>query len=737
MRADPPPVRDLVLVGGGHSHVQVLKALAMAPLRGVRTTLVSREVHTPYSGMLPGLVAGHYAYDDVHIDLGPLCVAAGARLIADEAMALDLVARRVDFASRPSLRFDILSLNSGGVPGADGAALDDSVVRVKPISGFLTRWRSTLEALEHAARHDGAAALAVVGAGAGGVELILAIEHALAQRGIGCALSLVNSASEILPGYPRRVQNRFRVRLSACAIDVVNDFEVRSVRDGVIEACDGRRLNSNFVLWSTGVAAPDWAAAAGLGVDDAGFIRVDRYLRSVSHPFVFATGDVASLASPRPKAGVFAVRAGAILAKNLRHVLMDRRLEPFRPQRRFLSLISEGERRAVASKGLLYAEGQWVWRWKDRIDRSFMERFQVRMSPAEGSLGLPPGLAADVPDAMRCGGCGAKLGGDLLARVLRRLDVPPNPVLIRGIGDDAAVIGVGDSQVLATVDGFRSPIDDPFRFGRIAVQHALGDVYAMGGQPAAALVWATVPLMGEALMEDELHQVMKGVLDALTNAGVALAGGHSSEGTELALGIAVLGQAPARPLAKGDLGPGDVLVLTKPLGSGVVLAGRMRGRARSRDVEAALSTMEMPNASALEVLRRHAVTGCTDVTGFGLLGHLGEMLRAAEIGAEVEVDRVPALPGALALIEQGVESSLAPSNALALADFDCVDVAANDPCLRLLIDPQTSGGLLAGIPESLASQCVADLRELGYPAAAIGRVRSDLQPGHGKLCRHA
>ena len=702
----------------------------MRPIPGVRVTVLAREPETPYSGMLPGLIAGHYRFDDIHVDLERLCRLAGARLLIDEAVGLDLEQKRVRCAVRPAVRFDVLSLDVGGVPGAHGAVLGSRVYPVKPIGRLFRAWSELRVALsENRVQRQ---ALVVVGGGAGGCELALAIGHALEREGIDCALALVTAGARVLDeSHNPRTARRLMAALGAMRIDVETKFKAVRAGDGAVEAADGRRRAADFVLWATGVRAPDFLREAGLATDADGFVQVDATLRSTSHPGVFAAGDVAALPDPRPKSGVFAVREGPALAHNLRAALTDGRLEAFRPQRRFLSLISEGARRAVASRGLFGAEGGWVWRWKDRIDRRFIARYAMLAMPVAARVELPSALAADAPDPMRCGGCGSKLGADLLARVLRDIDVPSDASVDVGIGDDAAIFRAGGGRVLATVDAFRAPIDDAYRFGRIATHHALSDVYAMGGRPTAALVLATIPLMADAMMEDELRQVMLGASAVLAGERVALVGGHSSEGADLAVGFAIIGEAPATPLTKAGLRAGDALVLTKPLGTGLVLAASMRGAARARDVRAAIEVMDRSNASAAEVFRRFDVRACTDVTGFGFLGHLAEMLRASKLGAEVELERVPLLPGALDVVRAGIESSLVRHNADVLRDFAVSPRA--DERVRVLIDPQTAGGLLAGVASDAAPGCVEALRAAGHEAAIVGRVVGDIAPGRGRI----
>ena len=709
MRTETPPVLDLVLLGGGHSHVQVLRAFGMRPVPGVRLTIVSREVFTPYSGMLPGHVAGFYEWRDIHVDLGPLARFAGARLIPAEATGIDLEARRLSLEGHPPISFDLLSINSGAVPRPVGAG-----VPVKPIGRFLPRWRETLSQVREGDR------VCLIGGGAGGAELALAMRRALPA---GVTLALLSDT--LLPGFPARAVRRIEAALARGGVELTTGFRVeRAETEGGatrLVGADGRGHEAEHVYWVTGVEAPGWAADSGLATDERGFIEVDRTLRSRSHPEVFAAGDVAALVGQRrPKSGVYAVRQGPVLAANLRRAATGRPLLRYRAQRRALAILGTADRRAVAVRGRLSVSGAWVWRWKDWIDRRFMARFTALPDMTTPDSPVAEPLRERLPDAMRCGGCGAKLGADPLRRVLARLP-DQRPLETRrgvtlGIGDDAAVVEVAGGSLVMTVDGFRSLVDDAYRFGRITAHHSLNDVIAMGATGLAALAMATVPLMSEAMMEEELFLLLSGAVEVLNEHGVPLVGGHSAEGGELGLALTVTGLG-AGTLRKGGARAGDALLLSKALGTGVVLAADMRGRADSSRVAAALASMDQSNAAALNTFQRAGVRALTDVSGFGLAGHLGEMLRAAGVGAEVDADGVAALPGALALLGAGTASSLQPNNEGALADFEIRGAAPADPRVRLLADPQTSGGLLAAVPPEAAERCLAELRELGYACA--------------------
>ena len=736
-------LRDIVLVGGGHSHVGVIKRFGMRPLPGVRLTVICTDTDTPYSGMLPGYVAGHYAYDEVHIDLRRLAEFAGARFYRDEVIGLNRDQRQVLCRDRPPVPYDRLSINIGSMPAVglvEGAS--EYAVPVKPIRRFNERW---LALLERVCRHAGRTTIAVVGAGAGGVELTLAMQYRLRgelqRRGRDpdeLAFHLFAAERDILATHNARVRRSFERVLTERGVVVHRAAEVSRVSAGRLCTRDGETLAADEVVWVTQAGAATWLRQTGLTLDAAGFIEVRATLQTVSDPLIFAAGDCAAmLGRPLEKAGVFAVRQGPVLAENLRRSLLERPLRVWRPQRRWLALISTGGRYAVASRAGMHAEGAWVWRWKDWLDRRFMARFgdllpmadQARSQRAPVPLDENEALQATSALAMRCGGCGAKLGGALLSRVLAALHPIARADVLIGLRapDDAAIVRVPPGKALVhTVDFFRSFIDDPWLFGRIAANHALGDIFAMGAEAQTATAIVTVPPGLERKIEDTLLQMLSGAIAVLDDVGCALVGGHSGEGSDLALGFAINGfidENLAGVLRKGGMRPGDVLVLTKAIGVGTLFAAHARLRARGRWIDQALAVMAQSNAPGARCLREHGATACTDVTGFGLLGHLVEMVGSSRVSVEIALDDLPVLDGAVETSAAGIVSSLHVANRRARRYLRNPEQGSGHPHYPLLFDPQTAGGLLASIPLASADACLRALRALGYDkAACIGRV---------------
>jgi len=733
-------LKDLVLIGGGHSHVSVIKSFGMKPIPGVRLTIIARDVHTPYTGMLPGFVAGHYDFDEVHIDLRPLAQFAGARLYHDEAIEIDTRDKRIICKGRPPVPYDLLSVNIGSSPRIEDVpgALDHGVA-VKPVNRFVDRWDKLLaRTIEHPGPHR----IGIVGAGAAGVELLLAIQFRLQNemRDLGrgseeLTFHLISKSEQIMPEFPRGVAHRFDRILQQRNVIVHRGARATEVKNGVLVLFNGNRLELDETLFVTAAGAAPWLRQSGLEVDEHGFVKVEDTLQVLSQPDIFAAGDIAAVVNhPRPKAGVFAVRQGGPLTNNLRRVLLNKPPRPFAPQKTILALISSGDKYAVATKSIYSVAGKALWTWKDWIDRRFMDKFSdLPEMKEDADPGIDPALAdRDTLQeisaiAMRCGGCGAKVGANVLNRALSELKPTSRDDILIGLHDpdDAAVVEVPPGKVVVhTVDYFRSFIDDPYLFGKISANHSLSDIFAMGAQAQSALAIATVPYGIETKVEATLNQMMAGAMEILNDANAALIGGHTSEGAELALGFSVNGLADKdKIMRKGGMQSGDVLILTKPLGTGTLFAADMQQKAKGRWIDGALASMIMSNRLSADCLFEHGATACTDITGFGLLGHMVEMIKPSGVDVEIDLSALPIMEGALETVRMGILSTLQPANVRLRRAIRNMEESVTSELYPLMFDPQTSGGLLASIPADRAEACLAKLQALGYRnSAVIGRV---------------
>jgi len=720
MQSTAPLSRDLVLVGGGHAHALVLRMWGMNPLPGARLTVIDPNPVAPYTGMLPGLVAGHYRREELEIDLVKLARFAGARLVVGAATHIDAGARRITVAGRGEIAYDVASVDVGihsGMPDLPGFAAHG--VAAKPLGPFAQAWDGFVARV---AAGEVAAQAAVIGGGVAGIELALAMSHRLQGAGARPEITLIERASEIAPDAPV-ARARLLAALRSYGVQVLTGAEVRAISETGVEMADGTPIPAGFIAGAAGARAHPWLAASNLPVTDTGFLRVGADLRVEGCEALFAAGDCAHLAhAPRPKAGVYAVRAAPVLRDNLRAALSGQALRPFHPQRHYLKLISLGRKSALAEKAGMAFAAPVLWRWKDRIDRKFMAKFDPLPEMPEPQAPRFAALSEETVQEPLCGGCGSKVAPDVLSGMLAAQGGAARPDILTGPGDDAAVVDIGGMRQVLTTDHLRGFTMDHGLMARVAALHALGDIWAMGARPQAALVSITLPRMSEALQARSMEEIMAQAGDALRAAGAAIIGGHSTMGAELNIGFTLTGLLEGHAITTAGARPGDVLVLTRPIGSGTLLAAEMRGQARGGDIRTLLDVMATPQGDAVAILSD--ARAMTDVTGFGLAGHLWAICRASGCGAVLDPAAIPLFSGAEALAATGLRSTIWAANRRAAP----VAGAGEDARAVLLHDPQTAGGFLAAVASDVAEDRLRALQAAGHDAAIIGQME-DGAPG--------
>jgi selenide, water dikinase len=720
-----PIQKNVVLVGAGNAHLRFIKMFGMKPLPGVAVTLVSEASVIPYSAMVPGHIAGDYTWDQITIDLVRLCRSAGVRFVSARAVGIDAATRQVTFSTRAALAYDVLSLGVGSCPARPpGLVHSESSWPMRPLATLLERLQALEQRLDQS---EGPFHLVVVGGGASGCELALAIRRRFTPFPF-VRLTLLQSSDRLLPQFPANAAGVFESLMQTNGIAVRCNTRVIGGDEKALELDRGERLTYDAVLWATNAAPPDLIRDTGQRLNQDGFLLVSDTLQSLTDSAIFGTGDCISIDSYPDllKNGVYAVRESAILFENVSRFLKDQPLHRFAPQRHCLCLLNTSDGAAVFTYGAFAWKGRPA-RWlKDRIDRAWIDQFTRR---------TPMTVQAEEPASMRCGGCGSKISSDVLSAVLKRIDIQDDPRILLGCraGEDAAVhrvrpelFGCDPAKLVEvqTVDYFKAFVDDPYLFGRIAALNAVSDLYAMNARPFSTLAIATIPHARGPVQEATLYELLSGAVYSLRQLGVVLTGGHTTEGSELALGFAVTGFAEEdRLFQKSKLRPGDLLILTKPLGSGALLAAWMRGACPAAWFDALIQLMLLANDRASQVLAEHGVEACTDVTGFGLAGHLLEMLDASKLSASLNAGAVRLFAGFTDVVKRGIVSSLHRDNAK-------VSCRVKGTAPAWLFDPQTSGGLLAAVKPEQADSALRNLIEAGYQdAAVIGEVAA---PGDGE-----
>lgn len=678
----------IVLIGGGHSHVQFLKSWRENPIPEVEVYLLSRDAWTPYSGMLPSRLAGWYSDPEMHFDLLNLCAQSGVIFLSCEVTGMDVSARRIFLRDRPPLSYDVASINCGITPALPaGAAGNPHVLVVKPISELLEKW----EKFDQRA----AKSLTVVGGGSAGFELAVICKQLSSGE-----VTLIEAGERILPAHSRAVQAAGERILRTLGIKVWIGKEIASIETQNLVCKSGEKIAFDRALITTGASAPAWLEASGLPVDDSGFVRIDENLRVEGLQNLFAAGDCAHF-TPRslPKSGVYAVREGPVLVENLRRAIRgEQRLKPYRPQKRTLSLLVSGPRRALLSYRGLAFEGGWVWRWKDRIDRRFMQMFGAGdVQPMSGERNT-------------CGGCGGKVSAEDVRELVAELK--RTPAFARLLPEQVEDVGVIGNQV-STVDGFRSFTRDLYFFGQVAVWHSLNDLFASGVKPNGITLYAGMPEARPRLRRNQMLHLMSGVLRALNSANVPLLNAHSAEAADVQVVVGGSGVYPGQLWSKAGLRAGDSLILTRELGTGVLLQAQMNGALPPAVWHLMNERLLQNHARLADRLWDFPVHACTDITGFGLGGHLCEMLTASKVGARISLTKLPVLAEFFELEKRGFRPHLASENQAAFVER--ID-GADSP---ILWDPQTHGPLLFSVSLEKTDQFLDILREEGFASATV------------------
>ena len=696
----------LVLAGGGHTHALVLLRWAMHPkLKPAgMITLVNQSSTTVYSGMFPGVIAGKYKIDEILIDLRNLAAEAGVSFVKSKIEGIDLKKKKLRLAGRPEIGYSSLSLNVGTQTNLDSnfsmRTPENAAVPIKPFSDSL---KFIVD--QDIYKDDPLVKpFVIVGAGFAGIEIAFSLRKRWPKRSIQLQ---VKSGRKLTKNI------------------------LRAIEDSQIEIIQGNPLMSHPSLICTGNKSFEWVKDSGLPTDNDGRVLTKNTLQIINYPELFAVGDCGVIKdNPRPSSGVWAVRSAAPLAKNLEDMSKGLKLNEWKPQKQAIQIldmnsIQSYSKAFISWSGFIIGPYNFISRLKDLIDRDFISKFSLINE--KYSEMLPKN------EMIKCRGCAAKLAYFPLNSALGKLDS------IESSKDDSINIGALScgKTLIQSVDGFPALVDDPWLNGRLLAFHACSDILACGGSVISAQSIINLPPLNNALQEELLFQVLEGINSALTIQGAKMIGGHTLESRKISeqppsLGIesslivngTIDNEAHFWP--KGGLNKGDHILISRPLGTGVVFSAFMNGKVRPYVLDAVLKEMNKSQHKIVNYINKlensnpylDVVSACTDITGFGLLGHLSEMLESTNIDLFntdlepvkmiLELDKIPVYNGVIELLDQGFESTLAPSNEIFLKningdkklrfeflykDFSFASSLYNN-MLKVLLDPQTCGPLV-------------------------------------------
>ncbi len=734
-----PILRDLVLVGGGHAHIQVLRSFGMRPIEGVRLTLITDVLKAPYSGMLPGFIEGIWHEEELMVDLTLLSVFAGARLIHQPITNIDINSKTVVLLNSAPISYDVISVNSGSVPDISAIqGAKDYAIPVKPIARFLKKLPDA---------HKIGASLAIIGGGAAGSELALAMRARMTKSGIHPKIHLISRTPQILPQQGKAGARVLSRALLKADIALHCGTAATKIDKDSVTLESGKKILADTCLIVTAARPAEWVSGLPVAKDPRGFVAVTPSLHLPDYTDFFAAGDIASVTGhEREKAGVFAVRAGPVLDYNLRATLTGKRLKRWRPQKRYMALIGLANGQALILRKPFISSGVIWLKLKHWIDQRFMAKFtnlpSMKVRPHQLLPGINPNANHTTPanstntsnemditalPDMYCAGCGSKAEAEQLSSALldacetaRSLGADPTYFPPEDIFSDAAEMPLpaSTSAIVQSLDFLSQPISDPFLFGRIAALHAMSDIFVTGARPLSALALVMIYRSLPEVQGRDLSSLLAGALLELSAHHCTLSGGHTVSATDAGLGFSITGLMTTNQIPPST--DEDVtLILTKPLGIGVILAAHMRGLAPAESFEQACQIMAQSNASAASVISSLPVAAMTDVTGFGLARHaLNLAARCGFSGIHLILDEIPLLSGAVTLSGAGIASSLMAGNKLSVLQQQQPGGLSTEK-QALLFDPQTSGGVLAAVPSTISDTVTADLSRHGI-AVPIG-----------------
>ena len=688
-RSIQKPSQTLVLVGAGHANIALIRRFIVDPLPDVRLVVINPESTTPYSGMLPGFLSRHYTEGELFIDIAALCSQAGARFIRGSLHAVDSVERTLTIhhkvvSSNPLiLKFDNCVLNTGASPADSFPNQHQHCYYVKPIRDLLR----VLPLLDQITDNPDPS-MAIVGGGAAGVELAFAFRERYRPD---CEITIISRYRFENDPSLKAGADQIRRSLMERDINLIDERSVVEVRETGVVLDSGQTIPAKAICIATPVGPPSWIAQSSLPTNE-GFLRVDQMLRVQGTQCLYAAGDIVSLETPRGRSGVMAVRAGQYLAEAIWTKLKGLRPKTFNPQKHWLTLLNLGDGKAIGIRGSFVARGRLMFRLKDAIDRQFMRQYSPQAHLKGG--------------VMRCEGCAAKLPGMTLQTAFSQHF------------EDAAIDYDSNRMRFRSIDALTYLVNDPYLMGFLTVRHAVSDIWAMGGSPTSCLSLIAVQRTDNQNLEsEEFAEAIQGIQDAAAAYETKLVGGHSLSMDQSMIAISIEGEG-LLSFSKQNVKQDDELWLTGRLGSGILFAALSAGESVGSSIDCWINQATQSLSLASRLAAEHGVNAMTDVTGFGLAGHIKEMLGSNGFSLEW-TDEIDVFDDVTRCVRRGIHSTAHESNQLYAGS---VGLGAPDP---VVFDPQTCGPLLVAIQPADARDLVKAWRELGLSPQRVGRVTTE------------
>ena len=713
----------VILVGGGHSNIQVIKAWVMNPPTNAKLILISNNAYAPYSGMLPLHLMGKYSFDEIHFDLRRICSLANVDFIEAEVTAIDRKKQLIMLKERPNVSYDIVSINVGITPAQnfqhEQKDFDKCLFSLKPISNLIKSFDYFLTLAMSWSKEQNIK-ISIVGGGAAGVEVALALSIRLKKLKQNHQIVLFQRSDKLIKNQHYKASQLALEKLQLAGIEVILRTEITKLSKERLYDVQGESYQTDFTFISTDAKAPLWFKSSKLPINEAGFIKVNESLHLDDDDCFYAAGDCIQFSSfSLAKAGVYAVRQGPVLKNNIFYKLGYKKKKiTYKPQKTILGLIHCGEDETIYAKGKIVTSGKRYFQLKDYIDRKFMDNFSLpfyqhfrkKMKEMKEIEYLRP------EEVNTCGGCGSKVSPELLFGILHSEEFKQFHEVLPAILDDAPSFETVSGHISSSIDGFRPFIKDPYLFGKIATLHALSDLAANGAKPLNVNLSITTKIAPQKFQQYELKQMMYGICEVLKRHNIKMIKGHTNEGIESSLTLSVNGTANKHSFKKNNINENEYLVLTKPIGSGILLRSLMLGECQGDWCTELIQELSKDNLEILSLLESFSISAITDVTGFSLLGHLSEMLEGQKLYAEINYETIKLMKGVKELLISNITSHLGPK--LEKYYSPLVENCSGFD-LRAMFDPQTNGGLLITIKMEQAEHFLRKLKEKNFCSATI------------------
>ena len=719
-----PITNDLVLIGGGHSHLLVLMKLSKRPIKGNRITLITNEIDTPYSGMIPGYIEGIYSWRDSHIDLYRLCLKLNVRFIHAEVERVSAYDKEIYFKDRPKIKFDVLSINTGiQSNNSDIKGAAKYCLPVKPISKLANNFLNKITNYK---------SIAFIGGGAGSVELALAIKKRFLNINQEIKITLISGKRGLLSAFPQKTKLISLKTLEKFKIDIIEYKRVLEVKPKQIILSDKSILKIDKAILSTNSMTPKWLTRSDILLTKDNYILVNKSFQT-NYKYVFASGDVIDFDNQNlKKAGVFAVRSGKPLAVNIKKFIIGKNLLEYKFNKNYLALIGTSKASAIATKYNLTFNSKFFFYLKSYIDKRFIKKFsdfrirkKITLDVLKTSLlnifVKHKEKITDENNFMQCKGCAAKVPLNALKKAL--------PQEIVSTSEDAVSVP-NYPDLFQTVDMINSIITDPFILGKIAANHSISDLVSVNSQITSAMMILQLPFSKTEINSRDLEQVLLGAKEIFKLVDCPLIGGHTMIGKDKdpVIGFSILGQKQKKMESiknRRNIKTKDLLILTERIGSGLIFAGINNYLIDSHFQTDVIKQMIKGNLNFGKISNHLNILSMTDITGFGLANHLLNLIKRdnSKTGLTIYPNKIPLFEGVNECINKNIKSSLFESN-YDIAQKDIIYKRDKSKIDNIIYDPQTVGGIAFIIPQEEKDKHFTILKENNVKFTEIGFVNN-------------